>query len=135
MADHSQNITNAVNCFGGGPSTKWGQASGSPYTMTWGSSLWGEQNGSIPFQFIKVIDNSVSSDTTIELYRILVQAVNNTMTPTSDMITENLKSGDWYYVFPGGVTDNEDQTIASWTTGTGQSTSFTCQAAGSTTWG
>lgn len=133
MADLSQNITNAVNCFGGGPTTKWGSNTGPVYTMTWGTSVWGESN-SLPLDFIKVISESVSGDSTIELYKAFVQNVTSTVSPTSDMVTENLLDGSWYYVFPGGVTDNEDQSVTTWTNSTDATPSFTCATVPSTTW-
>jgi len=132
MADFSQSITNSVQCFSEGPSTKWGDANGYPYTMAWGVSTWGE-GYSLPVDFIKVIDNSVVSDTTI--MKEVVHIWGETVTIQAfEATVENLTQGIWYYVFPDRTTNAEDRDFATWTSATVSDVTFTCGAAGSTSW-
>lgn len=133
MADFTQNITNAVRCFGMGPSTKWGQALGAPYTMTWGSSQWGE---GLPMQFqvVKYVANSQAmtwEKTSIDVGK----AVDiGSAAFAFEMYSQTLKNGDWFYVFTSDTTSGEDRDFATWTESTVTDATFTCQAAAGTSW-
>lgn len=135
MADFSKNITNTVNVFGDGPSTKWGQANGYPYTMTWGTSKWGEGE-SLPIAFVKVISNSqdLTFDYTGSSLRKVVDI--GSAPVLSDMGSEVLRdgTGTWLYVFTSDTTQGEDRDSATWTETTASDATFTCQAAAGTTW-
>ena len=133
MANFSQNITNTVNVFGNGPSTKWGQAVGVPYTMTWGTSKWGEGE-SIPVAFIKVISNSQAL--TWDYARAEVRKVFEIgSTPVGcDPFLERLSDGSWNYVFVSDTTDAEERDFSTWTSATASDATFTCQAAAGTSW-
>lgn len=133
MADFSQNITNAVNCFWGGPSTKWGQSNGYPYTMTWGTSKWG-YGESIPYGFIKVITNTQSFtwDYSRSNFRKVFEI--GSLVASHDMISQTLKNGDWYYIFTSDTMAGESRSITSWTAASVTDATFTCLAAGGTSW-
>lgn len=135
MADFSQNITNAVNVFGEGPSTKWGQAV-ALQTMTWGTSKWGEGSISTLFEVIKVISNTQSMSWNYYGADVQKQFEIGTMVATHDMGSEVLRdgSGTWTYVFPSVTTEGESRVFASWTSAASPDVTFTCQAAGSTSW-
>lgn len=135
MADFTKNITNTVNVFGAGPSTKWGQSIGYPYTMTWGTSTWGEGE-SLPYSFVKVITNS--QDLTFEYAGgAVAKYVDLGSAPLdSDLGSEMLRdgTGNWNYVFPSNTAEGEDRSFATWTETTASDATFTCQAAAGTVW-
>lgn len=133
MADYSKNITNAVNVFGGGPSSKWGDANGYPYTFTWGTTTWGE-GGSLPLSFQKVISNNIP--TTFDYYaaqytkRSDLGSVVGDFTATS----QTLRQGSWYYVFTSDTYLGSERDFASWTSGTRADATFTCLPTNVTSW-
>lgn len=135
MADFTKNITNTVNVFGNGPSTKWGQAVGFPYTMTWGTSTWGEGE-SLPIAFVKVISNSQGlafdyAGSTFNKY------VDFGSTPVlCDPFSETLRdgTGTWKYVFTSDTTEAEGRDFTTWSEVTATDATFTCQAAAGTVW-
>lgn len=133
MANWSQNISNTVNCFGPGPSTKFGDANGYPYTGIFGTSKWGEGE-SLPIAFIKVISNSETIDTTI--IKHVRHLISETVTPVGDLSSEQLTDGTglYEYVFVSNTNEGEERDFASWSESSNDSVSFSCQAAGSTTW-
>lgn len=145
-------FTNSIRAFSEGPSTKWGQSNGYPYTMTWGTSTWGEGE-SIPLSVMKVISNSQpfsgvyqgsrvvhllgigSASVDSDLYRYYNKTwTAGSVSPTFEMSSEVLKNGGWTYVFPSLATDGESRDFASWTAGSSPDVTFSCQAAGSTSW-
>lgn len=135
MANFSKNITNAVNVFGQGPSTKWGQTNGTPYTFVWGVSTWGE-GYSLPIDVRKIISNALlptwnySRSDQVKVSRI------GTFVATSDMDSEELRDGTglWEYVFTSDTVEGESRSFAQWSEGAEPTTSFSCQTAGSTSW-
>lgn len=130
MADYTKTITNSVNLFGGGPSTKWGEAN-SPYTMVWGTALWG-QGFSLVFSFDKLLDNSVI---TSDLYAKETQLlISNDLSINADLSNEGLSSGDWNVVFVPSTTEAENRVFTTWSAGSNSSTTYTCLPAGSTSW-
>ena len=152
MANFTKNISNTVQCLGEGPTTKWGQANGATYTMTWGTTKWGEGSFSMFFKVIKVIANSEPITTTIykrsvkivsnseavtsEVGKLTNRFITNDLTVVGDLGSEVLKDGSglYRYVFTSTATDGENRSFASWTAGTDPSTTFTSATAGSTSW-
>ncbi len=132
MANYVKTITNSVNLFGLAPSTKWGQSFGYPYTMVWGTTKWGEGSFNQIFSITKLISNSITPDTAIQLNTTKV--LSNDLTINSDLSSEEILNGSWNYVFPSNTIDGENRDFTSWTEGADISSTFTCQAAGSTTW-
>jgi hypothetical protein len=117
--------------FGGGPSTKWGQAI-FPYTMTWGTTKWGEDSFRVVFGAEILLSNSLAPSATIsnETQKI-IQA---TLTFAGAMNSEVLTNGDWRIVFVSDTTNVQDRDMATWTEVQESVTTFVCLAAGSTTW-
>lgn len=132
MADHSITISNSVNIFGLNPSSKWGDANGFAYTFVWGTTKWGEGSFSLVFNVEKLVENSITPDTII--INESIKLISNDLTLSEDLSSEKLSQGDWNYVFPPNTTEGESRVFTTFTCGTVSSNSYTCQAAGSTTW-
>ncbi len=133
MADFTQNITNSVRCFGPANSTKWGQAAGVGFTMTWGTSKWGE-DGVLVTEFIKVVANAPTFSWDRSSVQIGKNLSTETLTPAFEMSSERLAQGDWTIVFTSNESDAENRDQASWTEGSRPDATFTCQAAAGTSW-
>lgn len=133
MADFIKNVSNTVNVFGGGYSTKWGQAFGSPYTMTWGAAKWGEGAG-LPIDVIKIITNSEALMSTVS--KSSQKLIANTFLVTSLMGSEVLRDGSglYEYVFTSNTNDGVTRNISSWAAGANSSVTYICQPVGTTTW-
>ena len=131
MADFTKSITNAVNLFGINPSNKWGQAV-FPYTMTWGTTKWGQGTFSLVISFQKAIADAISLDDTVSKQTNKVIA--NSQAVTNAMTIERLSDGIWNIVFVSDTTNAQDRDFATWSGAAATSVSFTCAAAGSTTW-
>ena len=152
MADYTKTISNGINLFGLGPSTKWGGSNGFGYTMTWGTSLWGENGFVIVHGVEKLIANAPTFDTIVIKDVIhyddigsmtLATAIINdvianfdigTMIVSADLSSETLSQGDWSYVFPPSVTNLENRVFSSFTCATVATTSYTCLSVATTTW-
>lgn len=134
MADFLKTITNSVNLFGGEAATKWGSALGAPYTMVWGTTKWGEGT----YTIIINIGKTVRESTTISEAHFKSVGFQRTITalvvPADNISIERLSLGIWNYVFTSDTTNASDRTQASYVSGAGHTATFTCQAAGSTTW-
>lgn len=131
MADFLITVTNSVRSFGPAPSTKWG--AGSPYTMTWGTSKWGEGTQDLIVSVTKYLSNSQGSDTT--LYKSNSKFYSSSVSPTGEMSREVLSDGSGYsYLYPDNTTDLEGRDFTTFTSGTAQTTSYSSATAQSTTW-
>ncbi len=126
MADFSITISNRLQVFGSGPSTKWN-------ALTWSSGKWGEGTNEIVQDVIKNISNSLSlsDDYTFGSSK----TISNAIYPTFEMASEYLTDANGYYfVFVGGLSDAENQIITTYTEGSQASTSYTSATGGSTVW-
>lgn len=132
MADFTKTLTNSVNLFALSPSTKWGQSFGAPYTMVWGTTKWGYGSFDQIFAIGKLISNSISPDTALQLNTTKV--LSNDISIQSDLSSEELRNGSWSYVFPSNTTDGEDRYFPTWTDSTASTTSFSCGSVSTTTW-
>lgn len=132
MAALTKTITVSVRAFGGGPTTKWGQTFGVGYTMTWGTTKWGEGSVTVIFTANKLIANSLTPDSA--LLKSARKVITNSVSPTSDPVSETLGSGGWRYVFVSDTTNAEDRDFTSWSEESAGASSYTCLPAGSTTW-
>jgi hypothetical protein len=126
MTDFSVTFTVGINCFGIAPSNKWG-------AHNWNAFLWGEGTKDLETRVQKLISESVAPDTTIT--KDHRHPITETLSVSGDLGAESLSDGSGYlYVFPDRTTDGEQRDFPVYTSGTAQSTSFACQAAGSTVW-
>ena len=132
MADFTKTVSNTLNVFGPAPSTKWG--TGTPYTMTWGTSKWGEGTEDLVVLPGKFIGNSLAPTSEISSKDFFHLVDMGSLSPTSETVTETLSSGIWDYVFVSNTSDADDRSFASWTDDTSASTSWTDDTSPSTTW-
>lgn len=130
MADFNITISNSVNVFGVEISTKWGQTE-FPYTMTWGTSLWGYGYTTV-LDVEKVIDNSVTPGTTI--INEVTKLISESITPAFETSSEGLKNGAWNYVFTNNTTEAEERDTTTWNSASVASVSYTSLTATSVTW-
>lgn len=132
MADYTVSITNAVNCFGPAPSTKWGTHD--PYTMVWGSFKWGEGTEDLVTHYEKRL-TSETLTLSDAIYKNANKLLDNSIAATSETTMESLQTGNgYYYVFTGPVTDAENRNLSTYTSQTAQSTTYTSASVASTTW-
>jgi hypothetical protein len=132
MADLTKTISVSMRVFGGGPSTKWGQAFGIAYTMAWGVSKWGEGGITVVFNAGKLIANTITPDSALS--KSAMKVVSTSVSPLSDNSRETLESGPWKYVFVSDTTNAEERDPSTWSQGAGSVTSYACLAAGNTSW-
>ena len=131
MADFTKTITNSVNLFGGSRTSKWGQAN-LPYTMTWGTTKWGEGTFSLVFDVQKIITNSISPTT--EIIKGVQKVISESLSLVQTMSSETLTNGSWRVVFISDTTNVQERDTATWSSQSASSVSYTCGTAGSTTW-
>ncbi len=114
MADWSQNISGTINCFGEQPSTKWG----SP--MLWGTDKWGNGFGSsfqMPVRISSFHNDTGPTFTDTYSNRFVIAPFVNTAAFLQAAISESLRdgSGHYYYILPGGVTNDENARVPTYT--------------------
>lgn len=131
MADYTKTITNSLNLFGNNPSSKWGQAN-FPYTMTWGTTKWGEGTATIIFSVEKLIENSLVPSNSVS--NDFIKVISDSITPAFETSSEYLENGVWRIVFISDTTEAENRDFATWVSGTTQAATYTSIAAASTTW-
>lgn len=131
MADLTKTITNQINFFGPAPSTKWGV--GFNYTMTWGTSKWGEGTEDLITSVEKMISNSITPSDAFG--KDVIKMISNSLSPTSETTYEDLQtSNGYFYVFVKPTTDAESRNLAAYTESTRPSASYTSAAVASTNW-
>jgi len=132
MATFTKTITNSIQCFGGGPSVKWGD-SNYPYTMVWGVSTWGDGE-SLPIRIYKLISNSQSMSFDYAGCTLTRPLDIGSVEASFSGQSFTMQNGDWYYVFTSDTTNGSERDFASWTSQSANDFTFTCQSAGSTSW-
>lgn len=131
MADFNITISNSLNVFGPEGTNRWGGAWGNE----WGAFLWGYGNVDLDTRVRKLISESLTPTDYFEISVYFYKVISETLEPTADMGSESLQDGSgYYYVFPDNTTEGENRDFPSWSEGSTSTQSFTCQAAGSTTW-
>jgi hypothetical protein len=106
-------------------------------SVNWNEFNWGEENwgytGDVELEIGKFLSESQAMTSTVALN--VGKSISNTLTPTEDLSGQELTDGSGYnYVFRSDTTQGEDRDFASWTTASGDTETYTCQAAASTTW-
>lgn len=133
MADHSITITNAIVTFGPAPSTKWGV--GTPYTMTWGTSKWGEGTEDLMCAFEKVLSNSITPSDDNYYFNIEHLISLGSISPTFEMSSETLTDGSgYYYNFISNTSEAEDRDATTYTQVSNSSSSWTEDSDENTSW-
>jgi hypothetical protein len=134
MADHTQNISNTVNCLGQSPATRFGDANGFGYTSVFGTAKWSEGGHTIVMQVEKNLASEVIAVSGAYQGALVAKVLSNAVSSDFESDTESLQNGIWSIVFTSNTTDAEERDFASYTSGSALGSTFTCQAAGSTTW-
>lgn len=130
----------AVNAFGAGPSTKWGQAN-YPYSMTWGTAKWGagllssDVTNIPPVDVVNMITDSVAPTDVVTTVFSIFTTVSVSVSPHSTESNEALQDGSlhWNYVF-NGSTNFTSSTGQTWATNTGNSVVYTSGSTAVITW-
>lgn len=133
MADFTQTVTDSMNLFGGGPSTKWATNAAGTYTMTWGTSKWGEGTEDV----LQAVTNLITNTQTLSepvLAFDTIKVIDDSITGTSDSPDQSLLSGGYYYVFPSNQTDADNQFSPTYTSASVGSVTWTSAAVGSSSW-
>lgn len=127
MANLSMTISNSVNLFGGWPTSKWN-------AWNWNAFKWGGKTEDIPVRVVHLISESLSTDSAISQKKA-VHLISESISPTSDNLSETLADGSgYYYVFPSNASNHENQSIASYTSGSSPSVTWTSASVSSTSW-
>lgn len=146
MADYSQNLTNAVRCFGGGGASLWN-------AYNWNAFNWGEGTVTIPHDVMHIFGVSVTPASaysskavfhaldaqtvspTVDFSKSPLLYVLGTVTTTAETVTENLGDGSgWNYIFRSDTTDADDRSTAVWTTSADPTSSWTSSTDTTTVW-
>lgn len=131
MADFSITISNSLNTFGPAPSTQWG--TGTPYTMTWGVSKWGEGTQDLMADVGKFLAETLSLADSF--YKSFEKVWSDSIASAMETSSEGLSDGSgWNYVFVSNTTEGESRASGSYSASSAVGTSYSSQAAGSTTW-
>lgn len=135
MADLVQSISNSVNAFGGGPSTKWEDNPAGTYTMTWGVSNWGEGTEDMVLDVTKLISNTQGFIDIVDIILFLNKIVVNEQILMSANFAIALGDGGSYnYVFAGPTTEGEDQVMSEYTSSSDPGTTWTQVTSNDTEW-
>lgn len=133
MADHTITITNAVQAFGPAPASKWG--TNTPYTMTWGTTKWGEGTEDLQVAVEKSLSESVTPSDALDLSVGYNRTKENSLAFSSEMTFESLTDGSGYlYVFVSNTTDAEGRDSNTWTAASRATTTYSTVTVTSTTW-
>lgn len=131
MADFTITITNSINSFGPAPSTKWGLSD----AMEWGVSKWGEGTLDLVSSFIKVLQNSIGSDSSLIIATGYNRTMSNTLSLTEDLSFEGLSDSNGYSrLFSGSATNAESRIISTYSTAAAGTSTYSSLSAGSTVW-
>lgn len=127
MADLTKTITNSLRCFGGAGSSRWN-------AYNWGSFLWGEGTVDLRTDVVKLIANSLSSDSANAGHQVQ-KLVAETLVAAGDLSSERLYDGSGYqHVFPDRTPEGESRSFISWTTAASSTSGWSEASAPSTSW-
>lgn len=127
MADFTITITNSFNTFG--PKTDlWNEA-------LWNAFKWGEGTNDTPVDVGKFIDaGSILPDSAIAAFYVL-HLISESLSPTSAISLVTLQdSAGYFYVYPSNVTNHENQSLPTYTSGSTPSGTWTSATVGATVW-
>lgn len=127
MAAYSIAISNSLRVWGPAESDKWND-------YAWNAFIWGEGTAGTVQTASKVLSETTTFTDSLSLVAGFYLSVTNTLSPTSDMGSERLYSGDYQRVFPGNTTEGESRVSSSWASGTAGSSTWTSGTVSSTTW-
>jgi hypothetical protein len=108
MADYSKTVTNTIEVFGGGQSTKWNE-------FTWDDYVWGEGTLGIPFTYLKNIYETQVMTDNYDLYAQFNINKSNTISMTIEPSNEMISQGVWELEFTAPSTNAENRSLTTWT--------------------
>jgi hypothetical protein len=127
LADLSITIQNAIGVYGPAPSMRWG-------VDLWGT-LWGDGAQFTEASATKLIENGISSDSTVMLSADFMRTIANTFDFIEDLSSEDLSDGIGYsYVFSGNASNAENRVISTYSTASAGNPTYSSQTAGTTVW-
>ncbi len=126
MANFTQSISESLRVFGC-KTDYWG-------SFNWGAYKWGEGTADFPVSVANVVSESFApTDTISKLDPISV--IGDSISPTNNNTSETLTDGSgWYYVYPSDVTNHENQSLVSYTSGSNIGSNWSLASASATTW-
>lgn len=128
MADFSVTISNTINAFGNGPSTKWN-------LFSWGGANWGQGSVDLQTDVIKALSESFTLSDALTITADFVWTLSNELTPTFEASNETLSDAAGYdYVFVGGTSNASDRAATSYTAGSAGATTWASSSTVSTSW-
>lgn len=146
MTAHSITISNSLRAFGGGPPSLWN-------AHNWNAFKWAEATVAVPHRVVHLVDaddlalasafgfrlvklmgaESLTVDSSVNFS--LTRLISNEIGLSSDSVTRYVFDSEGYFrLFPGGVTDAEDQDTPAWAAGSAGSPTWTQGSASETTW-
>lgn len=144
MADWTQTVSNTLEFFGSGPSSKWG-------VMVWGTDKWAEGSQDMPHEIAHLYGTDLTLDdpfafdwpmntaNTLDLDSAVSnetdRLVENTLSVDSDASREELSDGSgYYYVFTGPTINSDVRNNTEWDDVTDPSETWTSASVSSTDW-
>lgn len=135
MASFTTSLSDSIRFLT--PATKWGSG---PPAMTWGTDKWGNGIGAGSFEIATRAmsfnqDSETLSDTFIAAPRAFFDAGSMSFSHGSDQ-SEILRDSSGLYIIelPGGATNDENAVIASYTTASNPSNTWSLSTTSSPTW-
>lgn len=127
-SNFTQTVSNSINTFGGGPSTKWN-------SFSWGAANWGDGTNDLQTDVEKPLSESMSMSDAIGLSvafsRSFSHSLDSTFEATNGTVTD---ASGYYRLFSGGVTNADDRSEVTYSQGTEAGTSWSSGTAQSTSW-
>jgi hypothetical protein len=118
MTTFNQTITNSLNLFGPQDTNKWGE-------MIWGIDNWAYSQFDLPIVIVKLIDNTMLLDNTVETLYDVGVLLENSLALTNNMTDEYLSDENGWLTFFGNSTNAENRALTSYNRVTGQATAYT----------
>lgn len=128
MATFTVSIAEAINVWGGEPTSKWGD-------MVWGVDNWAFGSEDLIVTVFKNLDDTVSISDEWTVIASFRRTLSDTVSVAGQMSDETLiDSAGYRHVFVGGVVNGEDRSLTSFTSVARASDTYTEVSRPSTDW-
>lgn len=108
MSDYSMTVSNSLEVFGGGQTTKWNE-------FNWNEAVWGEGTLGIPLDFTKIISESLTITDDVDTFVNFYLEYNNSLVMAFETSNETLYNDGWAYEFVAPSTNAENRSLTVWT--------------------
>lgn len=108
MADYSKTVTNTLEVFGGGQTSKWNE-------FNWNEAVWGEGTLGIAVSYLKYIYETQSLSDLYNLYAQFNMPISNTQTLSFETSNETISQGEWDLEFTAPSSNAENRSLTVWT--------------------